>query len=371
MIKLGLKNYLKSYRLFFLPIGALSLGIVIGLSIFLPALMGAIKQFFSGAVDIIGDVKPNWEAVWETIERTFRAIDYTDPEIAARAIFNRVFLGKLLNDCIRAAIDLESLQTQFAELLSACSAKAIMGGVALVVFIVLGGFVGAFATRVEIRRNIAKRKFWKFVLISVMHTVINVTIVAGGVWLISKFQKYAVLSGLLTLLLYGAVAFFEAYLVHGYKKVSLKKVLRVRNFLSLALLSVIEVAIMCAIIALIYLISNPAITFFVGYSVIVITLSCLSMNAEAYVKDMAAKLAVDAAKGEGADAPSPAEQPRLLGGATPGPVGTPKGEELTEPAVETPVEIVSTPAESVADAPAEIAATQAEETTENDPPARA
>ena len=32
MIKLGLKNYLKSYRLFFLPIGALSLGIVIGLS---------------------------------------------------------------------------------------------------------------------------------------------------------------------------------------------------------------------------------------------------------------------------------------------------------------------------------------------------
>ena len=312
MIKLGLKNYLKSYRLFFLPIGALSLGIVIGLSIFLPALLGAVKAFFSGAAHIIGDVKPNWDAVWETIASTFRAIDYVDVEVAARTIFDRDFFGKLLNDCLHAAIDFDALQAQFEELLSACAAKAIGGGVAFLVFTVLGAFVGIFATRVEIRRNVAKRKFWKFVLISVLHTVINATIIACGLWLISGFKQYAVLSGLLTFLLYGFVAFFEGYLVHGYKKVPLKKVLRVRNVLSLTLLSLIEVAVMCAIIAVVYWISNVIVTFFVGFSVGVLTLSCLSMNAEAYVKDMAsaAEMTVPTAPPTAVTTPeAPAEAP--------------------------------------------------------------
>lgn len=289
MIKLGIKNYFKSYRLFFMPIGALSLGIVIGLSIFLPALFGAIKAFFSGAVEIIGDIKPNWDAVWETIAETFRAVDYSDVEIAMRTVFNRDFFAKLWNDCIHAAIDFDALQAQFEELFSACAVKAIAGGIAFAVFTVLGALVGVVVTRVEIRRNIAQRKFWKFVLISILHAVINATIIAAGAWLISKFHKYAILSGFMTLLLYGLVAFFEAYLVHGYKKVPLKKVLRIRNVLSLALLSVIEVAIGCAIVAVVYFISNAVIAFFVGFSVVVLTLSCVSMNAEAYVKDMAGK----------------------------------------------------------------------------------
>jgi len=294
MIKLGLKNYLQSYRLFFLPIGALSLGIVIGLSIFLPSLFGAIKAFFAGAVTIIGDVKPNWDAVWETISSTFRSVDYSDLEAAGREIFTRGFFGKLLNDCIHAAIDFDALQAQFEQLLESCATKAIAGGIAFLVFSVLGGVIGVFATRVEIRRNIAKRKFWKFLLISAVHAVINATIIAAGVWLISRFKQYAVLSGLLTILLYGSITFFEAYLVHGYKKVSLKKVLRARNFLSLALLSVIEIAIMCVLVAAVYFISNVIITFFVGFSVVVLTLSCVSMNAEAYVKDMAEKCEKDA-----------------------------------------------------------------------------
>ena len=285
MIKLGLKNYLKSYRLFFLPIGALSLGIVIGLSILLPLLLGAVKDFFAGAASIIGDATPNWDAVWATISSTVRSVDYADPEVAARVIFDRGFFEKLLNDCIRAAIDLNVLQVQLEDLLSACAAKAVAGGI--LAFFVLGAFLGGFLTRVEIRRDIAKRKFWKFLLISVVHTVINATIIAGGVWLISSFKNFAVLSGLLTVILYGSVTFFEAYLVHGYKKIPLKSALRVRNFLSLALLTVIEVAIMCALLAIVYFISNVIITLFVGFSVVVITLSCLSMNAEAYIKDMA------------------------------------------------------------------------------------
>lgn len=352
MIKLGLKNYLKSYRLFFLPIGALSLGIVIGLSIFLPALFGAIKAFFAGAASIIGDIKPNWDAVWAVIESTFRAIDYTDVEVAASEIFRRDFFAKLWDDCIHAAIDLEAVQVQFKDLLTACSEKAIAGGIAFMVFCVLGGFVGAFATRVEIRRNIAKRKFWKFLLISVVHTVLNVTIIAGGVLLISRFKEYGVLSGLLTLLLYGSVSFFEAYLVHGYKKVSLKKVLRVRNFLSLALLSLIEVAIMCAIIAIIYFISNVVVTFFIGFSVIVITLSCLSMNAEAYVKDLVENPGSDAAPWLGAIARPVAETPDPDEGEDPLLVGTPKGEIAAEAAEETAAETVSeSPVEGLSEPP--------------------
>ena len=234
------------------------------------------------------------------------------------------------------------------------SAKAIAGGVAFLVFSVLGGVVGVFATRVEIRRNVAKRKFWKFILISIVHTVINATIIAGGVWVISRFNKFAALSTILTLLLYITVAFFEAYLVHGYKKVSLAKVLRVRNFLSLAILSVIEVAIMCAIVGLVLAISNVVVTFFVGYAVVVITLSCLSLNTEAYVKDMVAKIAVDEGKGAVAPAPNPDEAPRLVKGDEPLAVGTAKGETPDQAPAESPAETsVETPVESGAEQAAE------------------
>ena len=272
-----------------MPIGALALGIVIGLSILVPTAIDAIKTFVKGVAATLGNVSPDWGAAKTAVMDSFRSVDYSDLGQAGRRIFSADFLRGLLTSCLRAALDTDALATEFKTLLDAAIAEITKGVILFAAFSVLGAIVGFFVTRSELRRNVAKRKFGRAILIAVLSAILNVTIVAGGVYLIMKLQKFAVLCAVALFALYGAVSFLEAYLLHGYKKVSLKKVLRVRNFVSLAVVSVVQIVLSVLIAGLVFKIAGLFVGAFIDYSVLVLTLSCLSLNVEAYVKALASK----------------------------------------------------------------------------------
>ena len=270
-----------------MPIGALALGIVIGLSILVPTLIDAIKTFVRGVAAIVGNVSPDWNAVKDVVVDAFRAVDYSDFGQAGRLIFSKKFFSGLLTSCLHAALDTDALASEFKTLLDAALASIARGALAFVIFTVLGALVGYYATRAEMRRNVAKRKFGRAILVKIVGAILNVTIVACGVFLILKAQKFAVLCALALFLLYGTVSFFEAYLLHGYKKVSLKKVLRLRNFVSLAVVSLVQILLSVLIAGLAFLITGFFVGAFIGYAVLVLTLTCLTLNVEAYVKALA------------------------------------------------------------------------------------
>ena len=288
MIKLGLKNYLKSYRYFFVPIGALALGIVVGFSVMVPLVWGAIKTFVSGVADVMGNISVHWDAVKDALVDAFNKLDWMDPQQTASHVFTAEYLGELLRDCAAAALgDTSAAQDEMVSLTEK-AVSTMSGAVAWGVFFAfVGALIGYVFTRAMIRSGMAERPLPKIILSIAIDAVIKVTIIAGGAILIARTQKYAVLSWALVILVYGVAEFLQAFFVHGFKKVPFKKVISIKNILLLALLSAIEIAIMFGVTFLLNKFTTPAIALVMGFSIFVITVSCLQLNAEAYVKSLA------------------------------------------------------------------------------------
>ena len=288
MITLGLKNYCKSYKHFFIPLGALSLGIVIGLSIMIPMILGAIKAFVSGVAEVIGNTSFHWEDVGDTLLAALDKLNWADPQAILDELSTSEYWTELLRDCAAAAFgDTSAAQEQISALTEKAISTIVTGMGLFTFFTMVGGLVGYYVTRSSIRAGVAKRSFWKSILATVISTVINLAIIAGGVVLVSFFRKVAILSIIVVILVYGFAAFLEAYFVHGYKKVPFKKAVKISNCFLLFLLTIIEILIMFAIFALLKGVTNTAIALYAGFSVFVITVSCLQLNAEAYVKSLA------------------------------------------------------------------------------------
>ena len=287
MIKLGLKNYFKSYRLFFIPIGALSLGIVVGLSVMIPMLWSAVMGCVTGVAEAVGNVSYHWGEVKEAVLSSIEKLSWSNPQAFVDEVANAGYWQELLRDCASVALgDLSQVEAEM-EVLAKTAMTTITGGVLIFVLCTaIGAYVGYFVTRSMIRTGVAKRSFLKSILAGLLSTVINLTIIAAGVVLIAKSENYAILSILLTILVYGAAAFLEAYFVQGFRKVPFKKVMNIKNFFLLAILNMIEIAIMIAVITLLSAFTNPAIAVYAGFSVLIITLSCMQLNAEAYVKSL-------------------------------------------------------------------------------------
>lgn len=288
MIKLGLKNYCKSYKFFFVPLGALSLGIVIGLSVMIPMLWSAVKDFVSGVAEAAGNFSVHWDEVKDLLFSSVSGLPWDNPQAVADEVFVSDYWYALLQECAATALgDISALEAEMAALAEKALATIAGGAMLFVFFTILGGFVGYYVTRSMIRTGVAKRSFLKSILASLLGTLINLTIIAAGVVLIAKSKQYAILSFLLTILVYGASAFLQAYFVHGYKKVPFKKVMSLKNFFLLALLNLIEIVIMAALIVLLKSVTNTTIAVYAGFAVAIITISCLQLNAEAYVKSLA------------------------------------------------------------------------------------
>ncbi|MBO4479127.1 MAG: hypothetical protein J5774_02045 [Clostridia bacterium] len=287
MITLGLKNYFKSYRFFFVPLGALSLGIVAGLSIMVPMSINAIKEFITGVAKMMGEMSFDWDAVKRTLLLSLQSLDWAHPQAVVQEVFSKEYLGDLLRRAAEAALgDTSSVAAQFETLVGETVGKVATSLAVGVFLAALGGLLGYFVTRSLIRHDVAKRSVFKALLNSIVKTVLNVTVIAFGVWLISKTQQYAALAFLLTVALYGAVSFFEAYLVHGYKKIPLKKVMSVKNLFEIPILTLIEFVIAAIVYTGISLLTNELVSMYVSFAIFVITIICVQLNAEAYVKSL-------------------------------------------------------------------------------------
>ena len=75
--------------------------------------------------------------------------------------------------------------------------------------------------------------------------------------------------------------------MHGWKKVPLKDVLNVKNFFGLFLLTLIEFAIAAIFVTLACAITNAVVGLYVGFAIFVLTIVCVQLNAESYVKKLA------------------------------------------------------------------------------------
>lgn len=290
MIKNGLKNYWKSLKFFFTPFGTLALGVILGLSIAIPAIAAAIGTLADNVTDIVQNANLDFDAFKDGLVAAVRALDWNDPATVLRSILNREWLMTTFTDCIKALVaDYDPLVAQAQEALNACIGT-IVGGIVLVLFFALVGVIaGYFITKSLVRRTIAKRAFWKFFLSSLIDGLLVAAYAALASYLTMVWEGSLYLFTLLSPLLIGIGGLIEAYLLHGWKKVPAKEIITVKNAFKLLLVNALIILISAVFTVIVAVAVNRITGIFVGLALFELSAIVIGMNAEAYVKDEVSK----------------------------------------------------------------------------------
>jgi len=219
MIKLGLKNYFKSLIYIFIPILCYGIGILISIA----------------------------------VECGVNQVDFITS-------FKRVF--NVFVESSKSPINFSSM-------------VAIILGISVL--------FGYFITRTIIRRKIAKRDLRTGIIMYVFDLIV----VAASLWLIGYISTLwnigALLTSLVTLLIYGAIALVEAYLAHYKKGLKLIDVVNMKNILLLYLVSIILYCITSGLCYLLKAFVNNFVYTFIQIPLYLISLAVIEFNAESYV----------------------------------------------------------------------------------------
>ena len=135
----------------------------------------------------------------------------------------------------------------------------------------------------------AKRGLWKFILATAVDAALTVLLIILTVWIEAINSVSGVIAGVLSMLVLGLIALLEAYLVHGRKKVRMRQVVSIGNVLKLFCVNLIIIAVAFSFSFIVLAVANIVVGVFICLPLIEIAAIVMSLNAEAYVKDLAAQ----------------------------------------------------------------------------------
>lgn len=242
MILRGLKNYGKSLKFYFTPLGVISIFFVIGISIFINTSVAAVKDLFTQVGQLIGEtsIKINWKDVWWTIWGNIRELNWSDYMNAIKTMFSRDWLkGTLFESLSDVFGSLKEVADQVLELIQSCITKIIVALVVFLVFIVLGIISSFIITSLLVRSDLTKVQFWKILLASVIDLSVFITSIILASLLSKLWGPLGVI--FLILSLFGAEVFsvVEAFWLHAKGKIALKELLKMKKIGAMVLADVI------------------------------------------------------------------------------------------------------------------------------------
>ena len=284
MIKSGLKNYFVNLKYYFTPVGTLAIGMIIGLSILIPASLSALSQMLNGIIEIISDTQVDFSTVKDCLVESILSLDWIDPIESLKTMLSADWLNSTLTECFRAvSVELQPYGDAIAiEVNSALS--TVKTCTAIFIFFTIIGLVGGyFLTRFLIRRNVAKRGLRKFIIATLADALITTTLQILCVWLYAIWKPSVFFTTLLSLTLFAFVSLLLAYLVHGRGMVDIKQILNVKNSLYLILSDFIIFYLSIAILFIAIAITNVIAGIFIGFAFVEIAFIIISLNAESYV----------------------------------------------------------------------------------------
>ena len=284
MIKQGLKNYLKNLKYFFTPLGTIALGVVFGLSLGIPIVLNSL----SNLIDMIVKISENTQiqlrdlinGIWERID----ALNWGEPLKALGTIFDRGWLTDAVNNCLNSiSLDVSKLENY----INSCIDNIEFAFKIFILFSILGFIGGYFLTKWLIRREIAKRALWKYFLKSFVDSLLSATLVSCCIWILIIWKPSIFISTLIALTLFGFIQLLEAYIIHAWKKVEVKKVINLKNIAKLFCSDILIFVLATVLVGIVIAITNTLVGLFVGIALIAIAFIVIELNAEAYVKSVA------------------------------------------------------------------------------------
>lgn len=285
MIVRGMKNYLSCLKYIFVPLGALFLGIVLGLSIGIPTIGAAIDNLTGEVHNIAAHLSIDPVAFKDSLVNSVGALDWTSPADALKTVLTREWLQDTILSALDALVEnSDAYVEQISSAINSLIFSIVSTIVVTIVFAIVSLFVGYFVTKSMIRREIAKRAFWKFLLVWLLESLLSTALVVLFSWLTALWLPGGAISAVVFILLSGAFSLLEAYLIHARGKIKLREILTLQNVVKLFLTNVIIFVLWGVLFLLVTLIFNPIVGTMLGLTLLEITFIVLGMNAESYVK---------------------------------------------------------------------------------------
>ena len=273
MIKQGVKNYFVNLKYFFTPLGTIALGVVFGLSVLIPGTYASASHLAESVKTILNGSSIDLSKLQEYVTTAVRSLDWNEPIAALQTMLSGDWLINTLNGCIDALIESSEIYT----VPIATATTAFINDLLAYLFVYL-------LIKWLIRRNIARRAAWKYFFVSLIDSLLTATIVSLCAWLISVWKPSIFVSSFVSVILFGCIALFEAYIVHAWKKTDVKNIINVKNIGMLFATNLIILLIASALVSVAVLLTNTIAGLFIGIALMETAFIVIELNAESYVK---------------------------------------------------------------------------------------
>ena len=285
MIKQSIVNFFKNLKYFFTPLGTLFLGLIFGVFFLYSGFKVQVKQATTEIQMITQETNISINDLKDCVIESFADVPWEDPIEAIKLITSSEWLNGTLKENISNTIDNYQL---YASDIENAVVNAVSGYIKyIVIFVICAifGFIsGFFLTKFLIRRNIAKRNFWKFVLVTMLDSVLTIGVATLSMWLTLLWKPSIIFTSLVGIIIYGFISLFEAYIIHGYKKIPLKQVVNIKNSFLLFISNILIYFISFTISSFVIAITNAFVGVFIALPLVIVGIIVISLNAEAYIK---------------------------------------------------------------------------------------
>lgn len=291
MIKQSIVNFFKNLKYFFTPLGTLFLGLIFGVFFLYSGFKVQVKQATTEIQMITQETNISINDLKDCVVESFADVPWEDPIEAIKLITSSEWLNGTLKENISNTIDNYQL---YASDIENAVVNAVSGYIKYIVIFVIcaifGLISGFFLTKFLIRRNIAKRNFWKVVLVTMLDSVLTIGVATLSMWLTLLWKPSIIFTSLVGITIYGFISLFEAYIIHGYKKIPLKQVVNIKNSFLLFISNILIYIISFTISSFVIAITNAFVGIFIALPLVIVGIIVISLNAEAYIKKQVDKI---------------------------------------------------------------------------------
>lgn len=289
MILANLKKYLRCHKYYFVPLGILSIFVVIGLTASISGIISELKLFFNQVSELAKNVKLDWNVIWQTLLSEMSKLDYTQTfNELVNTVTSSGWLTNLLTAVVKAIFGEETAQ-QAVGLIQTTIQSLLMWVTAFFVLSLIGLVVGFLVVKILVRKELTKVKVGKLILFAVLDSLFWGLLIMLMTYLSSINKVVSLIVTIVFVISLMFICLLEGYLFYGIKKVKFKEVMKVRNVLILYLISLIIIAIAASIVAILFLIFNPIIAIYIGFPFVEIAIASISLIAESYVVELVEK----------------------------------------------------------------------------------
>ena len=287
MIKKGFFDSLKCLKYYFVPLGILSIFVVLGLSISVSGIVGALKTFFEQVKEIMSAAKIDWEGIWGALIGEFSKLGFFEDFSAALSkLMSQEWITNTLMTVAKAVFGDSVSFEQIGEVLSQALGSIVAFIVIFFAMVVIGIVVGIFVVKLLLRKELTRVKIGKLILYTLLDALFWLAFIIVTNLLSSIASWVSIVILIITILSFTFICLIEGYLFYAIKKVPFKKVVHIKNVLKLYVIELMVFAITAVISVLAILIFKIFVGLYIALPFIEIGIIAIGLQAENYVVNM-------------------------------------------------------------------------------------